>query len=243
MPEFIKPFVRPKRYWLYRITVVLLRLVSRLLIRLEVRGLERIPPTGPVVLIGNHVNFLDPPLAYIIQRRYVKGMTAAENFHRFLFNFFVWVADAIPVDRGTPDLSAIRACLQALENGWALYIAPEGTRNHTGQTQRGLAGVTLILLRAGARIPIYPVAFEGVEAFWPNIKRLRRTPIRVTIGEPFYIRLPEGRVRQAVRQAITDEMMVQIVKLLPPKNWGFYADQIDRVPQYLSFEQPKDDKL
>lgn len=239
MPKFIKPFVRPKRYWLYRVAVWLLRLIAPLLVKLQVHGLERIPPGGPIVMIGNHVNFLDPPLAYIIHRRYVKGMTAKENFSRFLFNFFAWVADAIPVDRGTPDLSAIRAGLQALENGWALYVAPEGTRNHTGRTQRGLAGVTLILLHAGTHIPIYPVAFEGVEDFWPNFKRLRRTPIRITIGEPFYIRPPQGRVHQPVRQAITDEMMVQIVRLLPPKNWGYYADQIDRPPQYLSFEPPE----
>lgn len=238
MPRFIKPFIRPKRYWLYPIMVSLVRLIARLLVKLDVRGLERIPLSGPVAMIGNHVNFLDPVLAYIIHRRYIKGMTASENFHRFLFNFFAWSVDAIPVDRGTPDLSAIHACLEALEKGWALYIAPEGTRNHNGETQRGLAGVTLILLHAGTHIPIYPVAFEGVEDFWPNLKRLRRTPIRITIGEPFYIRSPKGHARQALRQAITDEMMVQIVRLLPPKNRGVYAERVDQPLHYLRFEPP-----
>ncbi|MBN1937876.1 MAG: 1-acyl-sn-glycerol-3-phosphate acyltransferase [Anaerolineae bacterium] len=244
MVKFIKPFIRPKRYWLYPIMVTLVRFIASFLVRLEVRGLERIPASGPIAMIGNHVNFLDPVLAYIIHRRYVRGMTASENFRRFLFNFFAWAVDAIPVDRGTPDLSAIHACLDVLENGWALYIAPEGTRNNSGKTQRGLAGVTLILLRAGVHIPIYPVAFEGVEDFWPHLKRLRRAPIHITIGEPFYIASPAGETppgghaRQTLRQAITDEMMVQIVKLLPPKNRGVYADQVDQTPRYLRFEPP-----
>ena len=30
--------------------------------RWEVRGVEHIPKTGPVILVGNHVHLLDPPL-------------------------------------------------------------------------------------------------------------------------------------------------------------------------------------
>ena len=211
----------------------MLRVVVSLLLKLEIVGADRVPHSGPVLLICNHVNFIDPVLANTMLRRYVKGLTAAETYHRFFFRFLAWSVDAIPVERGTPDRSAIRACIEALQAGWVLCIAPEGTRSGHGRMQKGLAGVTLVILRAGTHIPIYPVGFAGLEEFWPNLRRLRRTPVRVTVGEPFVVAPPEGRAVRAVRKEITVEMMGQIARLVPPKNRGLYADQVDRPPQYL----------
>lgn len=225
--------MKPKRYLWGRFVTEVVRVLARLLLKLEVQGAERIPRDGPIVMIGNHVNFVDPVLPYLIAPRYVKGMTAVETYHRFLYNFMAWSVDAIPVVRGTPDLSAIRACGEALKNGWALYIAPEGTRSHHGHMQKGHAGVVLIMLRAGTHIPIYPMAYAGLEHFWPNLKRLRRTPVRMTVGQPFYLAPPSSHVRQEVREEIIAEMMGQIAALLPPENRGIYADQVGQEPRYL----------
>ena len=212
--------------------------LAYVLLKLEFEGTERLPLSGPVAMIGNHVNFVDPIFPYLASPRYVKGMTAVETYSRFLFSFLAWTVDAIPVDRGTPDRAAIRACVDALEAGEALYIAPEGTRSNDGRMQRGLAGVTLILLRAGTHVPIYPMGYHGVEEFWPHAKRLRRTPIKVVVGKPFYLDPPPGRVRQQLREEITREMMGQIAALLPEKNRGVYADQAGKTPRYLRFDAP-----
>lgn len=230
--------VKPKRLWTWRFAHTLMRGVTNLVLKLDVSGVKPLPSTGPAAIIGNHVNFLDPVLAFTTQDRYIKGMTARENFRRPVFNFFAWAVDAIPVDRGTPDRAAIRACVEALDHGWPFYIAPEGTRSHDGRLQKGKAGVTLILLRAGTHIPIYPTAFIGLEDFGTNLKRLRRPPVHVVTGEPFYLAPPEGHLKREVREQMVDEMMVQIAELLPPKNRGVYADQVGKAPRYLSFEPP-----
>jgi 1-acyl-sn-glycerol-3-phosphate acyltransferase len=230
--------MKPRRYWSFFIARWLMRQIMPLLLNLDLSGLEPIPPTGPVVIVGNHTNFVDPVLAYIVQPRYIKGMTASETYRRPVFNLFAWAVEAIPVERGTPDREAIRACIQALENGWVLYIAPEGTRNHDGALQHGKAGITLILLHAGTHIPIYPIGFIGLEHFWANLRRLRRTPVRVVTGEPFYLDPPPGRVRREAREQMTTEMMAQIAALLPPENWGVYADQVGKPPEYLRFDLP-----
>jgi 1-acyl-sn-glycerol-3-phosphate acyltransferase len=215
-----------------------MRLVMRLLLKLDLSSVTRIPDEGAVALVGNHTNFIDPVLAYTIHDRYVKGMTASETYRRPVFNLFAWAVEAIPVERGTPDREAIRACVEALERGQALYIAPEGTRSHDGRLQEGKAGVTVILLRAGTDIPVYPVGFVGLEDFWPNIKRLRRTPTRVVMGPPFWLDPPQSRVRREVRDQMIDEIMIQIARLLPPQNHGLYAGRLDEKPQYLRFTPP-----
>ena len=225
--------MRPKRYLWGRLMVRVFTFILSLLVKLEISGAERIPRTGPVALIGNHVNLIDPVLVYIIPGRYVKGITAKETFGRFFFNFLAWSVDAIAVDRGTPDRSAIRAAEAALKAGQAFYIAPEGTRSHDGRLQRGYAGVTLILLRAGTHIPICPMAYIGLEHVWPSLKRLHRSRVRVVVGEPFYISPPEGRVSHTAREQMTAEIMGQLAALMPAENRGMHADQVGREPQYL----------
>ena len=230
--------MKPKRYWAWFIAHRLLRCVARLICKLDVSGVTPIPPTGPIVTISNHINFIDPVLALTIRDRYIRGMTAVETYRRFLFNWVAWAAEAIPVERGTPDRSAIRACVETLDNGWGLYVQPEGTRSHHGRLQEGKAGVTLILLRAGTHIPIYPIAIAGVEHFWPNCRRLRRTLVRIVSGRPFYLAPPSSRVSREVREQMVTEMMGQIAELLPPENRGVYADQVGKTPQYLDFSPP-----
>jgi 1-acyl-sn-glycerol-3-phosphate acyltransferase len=230
--------MRPKRYWAWRIAHAVMRVAMRLVLKLDLSGVMRIPDKGPVTLVGNHTNFIDPVLAYTIHDRYVKGMTAMETYRRPVFNLFAWAVEAIPVERGTPDRQAIRACVQALERNQALYVAPEGTRSHDGRLQQGKAGVTLILLRAGTHIPIYPVAFVGLEDLWPNLKRLHRTPTRVSMGDRFWLDPPEGRVQRNVRDQMIDEIMIQIARLLPAENHGVYAGRTDEEPQYLRFTPP-----
>jgi 1-acyl-sn-glycerol-3-phosphate acyltransferase len=230
--------MKPKRYWAWRIVHGLMRIITNIILKIDSSGVRPLPPTGPLAMVGNHTNFLDPVLAYTVHDRYLKGMTAAETYHRFVFNIFAWAVEAIPVERGTPDRAAIRACVDALHAGMALYIAPEGTRSGHGRLQEGKAGVTLILLRAGTHIPIYPIAFIGLWDFWPNFKRLRRTPTRIDMGRPFYLAPPPGHVHRDVRDQITAEMMGQIAALLPPERRGLYADQVGKTPQYLRFDPP-----
>jgi 1-acyl-sn-glycerol-3-phosphate acyltransferase len=225
--------LKPKRYWLYPFLVIVVRAAAKILLKLEVQGAECLPLEGPALLIGNHVNFIDAALGYIINPRYVKGMTAVETRGRFLFNFFAWGVDAIYVERGTPDHRALKACIEALEAGHPLYLAPEGTRSHDGRLGRGLSGMTLVLLHAGTHIPVYPIAYIGLEHFWSNLKRLRRTPVRVVVGQQFCVSPPQGRVGREAREQIAAEMMGQIAELLPPEKRGIYAEQVRKAPQYL----------
>jgi 1-acyl-sn-glycerol-3-phosphate acyltransferase len=119
------------------------------------------------------------------------------------------------------DLAALRRCLDVLREGAILVIAPEGTRSRHGCLQRGHSGVVTLALRSGA--PILPLAFYGGEALGHNIRRLRRTPFHIVVGEPFALDAGNGRLNQERRQELTDEIMFKLAALLPPEYRGEYA--------------------
>ncbi|MDT7883812.1 MAG: lysophospholipid acyltransferase family protein [Thermoflexus sp.] len=216
--------------WVRRFLTFLLHLAYRLVLRLEVVGLENIPDRGPVILAINHISFLDPVLVVSVLRRKVLPMAKAEVFRDVVLGPLVSAFDAFPVRRGEIDRRAVQTALEVLRMGGVLLIAPEGTRSPTGALIRGKEGAVYLAWRTGALI--VPVGVDGTDRFKFNIRRLRRTSVRVVFGPPFRVEIPEERSREALREA-TDELMVQIAALLPPERRGVYANFPAATPRYL----------
>ena len=132
-------------------------------------------------------------------------------------------------DDPEPNIRLKRRQLMAVKTN----IAPEGMRSRHGRLQRGRSGVVTIALKSGA--PLLPVVFYGGEAIGRNVRRLRRTPFHIIVGEPFQVETGKGRLSSDRRQRIADEIMYQMAALLPPAYRGEYADLHAATTYYLRF--------
>jgi 1-acyl-sn-glycerol-3-phosphate acyltransferase len=107
-----------------------LRRVSRILCRVDDHELARIPARGPLILVVNHVNFLDAPLMYShLRPRPVTGFAKVETWDNPAMGWLFNVFQAIPLRRGEADTGAFRKALEVLARGEILGVAPEGTRS------------------------------------------------------------------------------------------------------------------
>lgn len=218
-------------YW--AVTSTIKGLVS-LLCRVDGSQLARVPDRGPLIIVTNHVNFLDAPVLYVnLQPRPLAGFAKAETWDNPALSVLADLWGAIPLQRGEVDLSALRAALDALEKGRILGVAPEGTRSGNGHLQAGQPGVVLLALRTKA--PILPIASYGGECFRQNLTKLRRTDFHVAVGRPFYLVPPDTPVSRQVRSQMIDEIMYQIAALLPPGYRGVYSDLDKASSDYLRF--------
>ena len=212
-----------------------IRGVTRVLCRVEDDWISQVPQQGPLILVCNHINFLDIPVVYShLQPRPVTGFAKIETwdnpFMGLLFN--LW--GAIPIQRGEADRHALLGGLKALEEGKILAITPEGTRSGDGHLRRGRPGVALISIMSGA--PILPLAYFGSEDFHQKIRKLQRTDFHVRVGRRFRIAAQPGRIRSAERRQITEEIMYQLARLLPEDYRGDYANLELATEKYLVFE-------
>jgi 1-acyl-sn-glycerol-3-phosphate acyltransferase len=208
--------------------------LTRLLCRIDDGQLSRVPNQGPLIIVSNHINFLEVPLLYThLQPRQVTGFAKAETWDNPAMGFLFNLWQAIPLRRGEADINAMRLALKALQNGKILAVAPEGTRSGHGRLGRGHPGVVTIALQSGA--PLLPIVYYGNEHFKHNISRLQRTDFRINVGNPFLLDSRGMKVTRQVRRQMTDEIMYQLAILLPPNYRGYYSDINFARDTYLRF--------
>ena len=215
--------------------------VTRILCRVDDAQLAKVPAHGPLILVANHINFLEVPLLYShLHPRRLTGFAKIETWNNpamaFLFDLF----GAIPLRRGEADVAALRRGLEVLESGHILAVAPEGTRSGHGRLQRGHPGVVMLALRSGA--PLLPMVYYGGERFRGNLTRLRRTDFHIVVGDLFCLNA-KGRMTREMRQQMTDEIMYQIAALLPPEYRGHYSNLATATETYLRFPNSSESNL
>lgn len=209
----------------HRIFQLFLRIVTGLISKVKIEGLEKIPKTGACIVAGNHIGRLEVLLFYVVLQRSDVIMIAAEKYEKYAF--FRWLArqlDVVFVDRYNADVRTVREVLKRLKRGMVFAVAPEGTRSKTASLQPARPGTAYIASKA--QVPVYPVGITGTEdrLVKDNLKRLRRTQVYARVGDPFTLPPLPRDDREAALEKYTDEIMCRIAVLLPEKYRGVYSD-------------------
>jgi 1-acyl-sn-glycerol-3-phosphate acyltransferase len=202
---------------------IIIKLTIKLTLKIDRESrkeFRKIQKKGPALIITNHVSNMEGPIIYeFLRPRRAIALGKMELWEKWITRQAMESWECIPISRGGVDQNAITACKKVLEEGDFLCIAPEGTRSKTGKMQQAKPGITLFIR---PDIPVIPVATCGLENYAKNLKKLRRTPIKISIGEPFYPVKPEGRLTGEKRQEMVDSIMKKVAEMLPQEYRGYY---------------------
>lgn len=184
--DLLKP--RPASVLLAYTILRVVYLISRLLFRMEVKGLEVLNHIErPYLICPNHQSYLDP---FIVCSTYRRGVLN-EVFHVGASMYFTNAAMAqlarlinvVPIDTDTHLLRAMRAGVAGLSAQKILTIYPEGQRSFDGKLHEFKKGAAI--LATELQLPIIPVALDGTYRIWPRHSwRFHLAKIRVTFGKP-----------------------------------------------------------
>ncbi|MBI5943696.1 MAG: 1-acyl-sn-glycerol-3-phosphate acyltransferase [Chloroflexi bacterium] len=202
----------------------IVRFIMNIIADVEVVGLEKLPQ-GNLMLASNHLGRLDTAvLLYAVDREDIIMAVAEKYKDHPLFGAIGRAVDAIWLNRFEADFGALREILARMQKGGLMVIAPEGTRSKTEALQKAKMGAAFLAGKSG--YPVLPVALTGTEdrGVLENLKKFRRSKIKVVTGNLFTVDLPKGRGREEAMQNATDEIMCQIAANLPEKYRGFYKD-------------------
>jgi 1-acyl-sn-glycerol-3-phosphate acyltransferase len=153
--------------------------------RLQYEPLQ-LPPSGPAIVVCNHVSGLDPFLMIAATDRPLHFLIATEQYHRFGLTWLFKRAGCIPVDRERRPEKALKHALGALENGAVVALFPHGTIHLDSDAPRKLKrGVARLASLTSA--PVYPMRLEGVKGEGHIVRGLiRRGHPHMTTYPPLY---------------------------------------------------------
>jgi 1-acyl-sn-glycerol-3-phosphate acyltransferase len=167
-------------YWFARWMV---EIVCRAYWRVEVRGRENLPSSGPYVIAPVHRSNIDTFLAGCVTRRRIRFM-GKDTLWKYKWSGALFSSlGAFPVHRGTPDREALRQCEEAVRGGEPVVLFPEGTRQSGNRLHPLFEGAAFVAARTG--VPIVPVGIGGSEWAMPKgSKFVFPVKVVIVIGEP-----------------------------------------------------------
>ncbi|HZS15494.1 MAG TPA: lysophospholipid acyltransferase family protein [Candidatus Dormibacteraeota bacterium] len=211
---------------LYPILRAVMHLLRRIFLftGLHVDGLEKVPKSGPVLVVGNHIASLDPPLTGALIKRFdVYYMAKSEYFvkrwQRWLFKGY----NAFPVVRHSADRTSLKQALSILRDGHVLMMYPEGTRSVDLQVHRPYAGAGFLARKSAA--PIVPVAVWGSEGVLPKGASWPRhdSEVHIRFGDPFLLPERNADGTRMDHQQSADYMMARVAAMLPERYRGVFG--------------------
>ncbi|MBS0313641.1 MAG: MFS transporter [Proteobacteria bacterium] len=132
--------------------------------RLRVRGLENIPDTGPVIIVANHVSYVDALVITAACRRPIQFVMDHSIFQTPFLGWAFRQMKAIPIASAKEDPAmmerAFERVRQTLAEGDVVGIFPEGKLTRDGEMNPFRPGIERIVAETGA--PVVPLALRGL---------------------------------------------------------------------------------
>ncbi|HHH72902.1 MAG TPA: hypothetical protein ENL04_03665 [Sulfuricurvum sp.] len=167
-------------------------------------GTEHMPDCGAVILLGNHVSWLDWALVQLPLRRPLRYLMDRSIYEWRTLNWFFRLGETIPVSPKAPK-GAVEAAQNALNHGDALVIFPEGGITHACEIEKFYRGFEIMAskIEKGVIIPFYIEGMCGSRwsrsnrRFVPKRSGWRRV-VTVHYGPPY----PKESSAQTVRSRV-----------------------------------------
>lgn len=166
------------------------------------KGWRNIPLKGGAIIVSNHLSYLDVFVMALASPRPIRFLAKSELYRNFFLRALLYSLGVVPVKRGSPDIKAIRRCIEITKKGGLLCIYPEGTTigKRAGAVSEIKQGASLIALKTNA--DIIPVMLtKKPRLFVPNT---------MIIGKPFKpgneIKKSSGAVLDEVSELIKNKM-------------------------------------
>ncbi len=175
---------------LYLLLRALGRIVLFLFFKLEIKGGNKVPKKGPLILAMNHISPMDPPVLGIIFPRKIHFFAAKELFYIPVVGWVIKHLGVIPVDRRQKDFRSLKRAIELLKKGEVVAIFPQGGIPKPDSPKRYNLKPGVAYLTIKTRVPILCVCISGTEKIIPRgAKFFRRifSPIKVEYKRVLYI--------------------------------------------------------
>ena len=174
--------------------------------RLKVTGLDNLPKNGPVLLLGNHISWIDFALIQWAIPRTIRFVVHDDYYRKPIFNWILRGVGAVSI-RPENSRNAMQNIIKLLNDDCVVGIFPEGHISTTGELSDLKRGFEKILAECKDNVVVVPFAINNMwGSFFSKAPKLiknknkfnLRRSVNVNIGKP----LTSETNRNAVKSSI-----------------------------------------
>jgi acyl-[acyl-carrier-protein]-phospholipid O-acyltransferase/long-chain-fatty-acid--[acyl-carrier-protein] ligase len=148
-------------YTVYKLPQSLILLFLKTIVgfkyKLEVNGVKNIPSSGGVLLLGNHISWIDWAVVLMATPREVRFVMDRTIYNKWFLTWLLKIFKCIPISNASSK-TTIQTIAKQLDEGNIVVLFPEGaiTRNgHLGEFKRGFEKILELTSTDVKVIPFY----------------------------------------------------------------------------------------
>jgi acyl-[acyl-carrier-protein]-phospholipid O-acyltransferase/long-chain-fatty-acid--[acyl-carrier-protein] ligase len=215
-------------YTVYTLPHSLTRLVAMAMFkrkyRIDVSGFDNLPKTGPALLLGNHISWIDWAMVQIACPRPVRFVMLRSIYDRWYLKPIFKLFGVVPISSGN-SRSSLAKINELLKNGEVVCLFPEGAISRTGHLGKFYSGYERTVEGVdGVIVPFYLRGLWGSKLSRSASEKLRRNTasgikrdIVVAFGEPLPMDIKSRDLKQKVFELSFD-------------GWEHYVESLDPIP-------------
>lgn len=215
-------------YTVYKLPQSLIRFMISVLMgqkyRLQVLGLNNLPESGGVLMLGNHISWIDWAIIQMASPRPIRFVMIRNIYERWYLKWLLDIFNVIPISAGASK-NALQKVNESLANGEVVCLFPEGTISRTGQLAEFQAGYERAVEGLDNSVVILPFYIRGLWGSFfsrssEKLKNLRSTSIKRDIIVNFGESLPINTEANVLKQHVFD---------LSIESWERYTESLEPI--------------
>ena len=174
--------------------------------RLRVSGIENLPKHGPVLLLGNHISYIDFALIQWGTPRTIRFVVHDDYYRKPVFNWVLRAVGAVSI-RPENSRNAMQSIVSLLNDDCVVGIFPEGHISTTGELSDLKRGFEKILSESKDSVVVVPFAVNDMwGSFFSkaprSIKKKKKFSFRREVNISIGKRLASNTTRSEVKKSI-----------------------------------------
>ena len=158
--------------------------------RLRVSGIENLPKYGPVLLLGNHISYIDFALIQWGTPRTIRFVVHDDYYRKPVFNWILRAVGAVSI-RPENSRNAMQNIINLLNDDCVVCLFPEGHVSTSGELSDLKRGFEKVLSQSKEAVIVVPFAIKNMwgsffskapRAVKKRMKFRLRREVKVKIG-------------------------------------------------------------
>jgi 1-acyl-sn-glycerol-3-phosphate acyltransferase len=158
--------------------------------RLKVSGIDNIPKDGPVLLLGNHISYIDFALIQWATPRTIRFVVHDDYYSKPIFNWILRGVGAVSI-RPENSRNAMQNIINLLNDNCVVCLFPEGHVSTSGELSDLKRGFEKVLSQSKEAVIVVPFAIKNMwgsffskapRAVKKRMKFRLRREVKVKIG-------------------------------------------------------------